>query len=192
MGDSSTSANLCFLPWVSCTYIASLYLFLTQGQTHFILFGLTQVLHITHDIGKLGEHEVLEARAGGRSDPEREKSQRRGFLRELHAMNRLRSPHTVGLYGAITSRPDRLVLVMELLPGGDLRTLLKKAEQPLPEERSWQIIRDICAGMNFLHSKETVHGDLKSPNVLLDGDGRAKVRLTCDATSGWAFGNPGK
>lgn len=90
----------------------------------------------------------------------------------------LRSPHTIHVYGKITSQQDRLVLVMELLVGGDLRMLLKYANQPLPEDQSWSIIRDICAGMAFLHSKETVHGDLKSANVLLDGHGRAKVRYS--------------
>ncbi|CAM9703174.1 unnamed protein product [Ectocarpus fasciculatus] len=64
---------------------------------------------------------------------------------------------------------------MELLPGGDLRSLLKNSEQPLLEEQSLQIVRDICAGMDFLHGKETVHGDLKSANVLLDEAGRAKI-----------------
>lgn len=134
-----------------------------------------QVLHINHDLGKFCENDVLQARTGDQPNPDREKSQRKAFLRELHAMIRLRSPHTVGVYGAITSRPDRLVLVMELLAGGDLRTLLKNAEQQLPDERSRRIIGDICAGMQFLHGKDTVHGDLKSANVLLDGAGRAKV-----------------
>lgn len=138
----------------------------------------TQVLHIAHDLGKPGgQEDLLEARVDGQSNPEREKSQRKAFLRELEAMIRLRSPHTVGVYGAITSRPDRLVLVMELLAGGDLRRLLKNSDQPLPEEQCRRIIGDICAGMHFLHSKETVHGDLKSANVLLDGAGRAKVRV---------------
>jgi len=147
----------------------------------------TQVMEITHDLGKHGEDDVLEARSGGnKPNPEGVKSQRKAFLRELDVMFRLRSPHTVGVYGAVTSRPDRLVLVMELLPGGDLRTLLKNAEQPLPEEQSRHIVGDICAGMRFLHGKETVHGDLKSANVLLDGAGRAKVRATgnCRIQSG--------
>lgn len=91
-------------------------------------------------------------------------------------MIRLRSPHIVHVYGAITSREDRLVLVMELLPGGDLRALLKDAVEPLAEARARRIIGDMCTGMSFLHSKETIHGDLKSPNVLFDGTGRAKVR----------------
>ncbi|CAN0421124.1 unnamed protein product, partial [Scytosiphon promiscuus] len=59
--------------------------------------------------------------------------------------------------------------------GGDLRALLKKSEDQLPEQQARQIIGDICAGMVFLHGKGTVHGDLKSANVLLDGAGRAKV-----------------
>ncbi|CAN0123238.1 unnamed protein product, partial [Laminaria digitata] len=100
---------------------------------------------------------------------------RKAFLRELQAMIRLRSPHTVNVYGAITSRKDRFILVMELLPGGDLRALLRDAVEPLAEEHARGIVADICAGMSFLHHKETIHGDLKSANVLFDGAGRAKV-----------------
>lgn len=107
---------------------------------------------------------------------------RRAFMLELEAMTRLRSPHTVNLYGAVTSRRDRLVLVMELMCGGDLRSLLRSDQRPLPEEDVRHIIGDVCAGMAFLHSKSTVHGDLKSANVLLDGAGRAKVRQKCRTT----------
>lgn len=93
-------------------------------------------------------------------------------------MIRLRSPHTVSVYGAITSRQNCLILVMELLAGGDLHALLHDSMEPLADEHARRIIRDICAGMTFLHRKETVHGDLKSPNVLFDGAGRAKVNAT--------------
>lgn len=103
-------------------------------------------------------------------------TQRRTFLRELEAITRVRSPHTVNVYGAVTCEPNRLVLVMELLPGGDLRSFLRRAEEPLPEEKAHHIVGDVCAGMAFLHSNATIHGDLKSTNILLDGTGRAKVR----------------
>lgn len=68
---------------------------------------------------------------------------------------------------------------MELLPGGDLRHRLRKAKEPLDENVLRQIVRDICCGMTFLHAKATVHGDLKSANVLFDGAGRAKVCSSC-------------
>lgn len=102
--------------------------------------------------------------------------QRKTFLKELEAIIRLRSPPTVNIYGAITSREDSLVLVMELLVGGDLHAVLKRSEGPLPVEHARRIIRDVCEGLAFLHSKLAVHGDIKSANVLFDGAGRAKVR----------------
>ncbi|CAM9774536.1 unnamed protein product, partial [Scytosiphon promiscuus] len=123
-----------------------------------------KVLFIAHDLGALDENQQ-----------QRETRQRKGFLRELEAMIRLRSPNTVNVFGAVTSLPDRMVLVMELLPNGDLLTLLRKSKKPLPEDQCRGIIGDICAGMAFLHSKDTIHGDLKSANVLLDGGGRAKI-----------------
>lgn len=104
-----------------------------------------------------------------------ERRQRRAFTREVEAMKRLRGPHTVQIYGAITSSKDRLVLVMELMAGGDLRHRLRKATRPLEEGTLRGIVRDVCSGMAFLHDKQTVHGDLKSANVLFDGDGKAKV-----------------
>lgn len=133
------------------------------------------MIYVNHDIGRRGTGGILDGPTRGQHGAERNNGQRKAFLRELDAMIRLRSPHTVNLYGAVTSLPDRLILVVELLAGGDLQTLLK-SEHPLPEERSRRIVGDICAGMTFLHGKRTVHGDLKSANVLLDGAHRAKVR----------------
>lgn len=153
---------------------------------HFITKRPTkQVLCINHDLGKHDDDDVLDVEKADRRKEDKERSQRKAFLRELDAMIRLRSPYTVNVYGVVTSLPDRLILVMELLAGGDLRTMLKNTEHALSEDVSRRIIGDICAGMTFLHSKVTVHGDLKSANVLLDGDGRAKVRTT--GGRGWCF-----
>ena len=138
-------------------------------------------MQVEHDLGRLNSlnEEMacgIKQHGSEQANVNVKQGRRKAFWRELQAMIRLRSPHTVNVYGAITSRADRLVLVMELLPGGDLRALLKDAVEPLPEERAVSILRDVCVGMAFLHLKETVHGDLKSPNVLFDGGGRANVR----------------
>lgn len=132
---------------------------------------------IEHDFGKFNS---LEDHGESRiKQPEVEtdhNGRRKAFWREVQAMMRLSSPHTVNFYGVVTSRKDRLVLVMELLAGGDLRAMLRDSVETLAEPRARRIISDMCAGMSFLHRKETIHGDLKSANVLLDGTGRAKVR----------------
>lgn len=98
-----------------------------------------------------------------------------GFLRELEAIKRLRSPRTVQIFGAVTAPRDRVVLVMELLPGGDLRYRLRRSRRPLDDGTLRGIVTDICSGMAFLHGEAFVHGDLKSSNVLFDAAGRAKV-----------------
>lgn len=59
----------------------------------------------------------------------------------------------MNVYGVETSRRDKLILVMQLLAGGDMRTFLRNAAEPIPEGRVRQIIGDISAGMAFLHSK---------------------------------------
>lgn len=83
------------------------------------------------------------------------------FFRELETMIYLRSPHVVQVYGAITSRKDAFVVVMELLVGGDLRMFLKSVKEPLSDDRARQIIKDVCMAMTFLHKKRVIHGDLK-------------------------------
>lgn len=133
-----------------------------------------QVIKIDREQTEIGGGDDNDTRATARiGDASR---QRASLLLELQSMLRLRSPHTVNVYGAITSRKDQLVLVMELLTGGDLRSFLRHAENRLSQAQSGQIIGDVCAGMTFLHGKKAVHGDLKSANILLDGEGRAKVR----------------
>ena len=137
-------------------------------------------MDVTHDFGGPGgldsDDDCIGERKQGASKRKQAEIKRRAFLRELDSMMRLRSPHTVNVYGAMMSRGDRLVLVMELLAGGDLRTCLRNCVKPLPDDVVRRIIGDISAGMVFLHTREAVHGDLKSANVLLDGDGRSKVR----------------
>jgi serine/threonine protein kinase len=64
---------------------------------------------------------------------------------------------------------------MEYMPRGTLFHFLADSTKELSWEICYQLSIDISSGMAFLHGKSIVHGDLKSLNVLLDINYRAKI-----------------
>ncbi|KAI7835916.1 hypothetical protein COHA_010196 [Chlorella ohadii] len=105
------------------------------------------------------------------------------FLQEASIMTRLAGgPHVVALHGACVD-DQSLVVVMELLEGGDLRTLLSSEEAPQWGSGGRAIALDIAEGLVFLHAKNITHrcarwrpvGCGRSKNVLMTKEGRAKI-----------------
>jgi serine/threonine protein kinase len=94
------------------------------------------------------------------------------FKNEAGILARLDSPHTVQLYG-ITLSPEFTIL-MEYLPKGSLYDVLR-SEQTLSWFTRSQIALDISTGLAFLHAEGILHQALKSLNVLLDNEYRAKL-----------------
>ena len=45
----------------------------------------------------------------------------------------------------------------------------------LVECRGAAVALDVARGLHFLHSRQIMHLDLKSPNILLAADGMAKI-----------------
>jgi TPR repeat protein len=95
------------------------------------------------------------------------------FEAEATLMYRLRHPNIVQLYG-VCQQEFRYSLVMELMPKGTLYELLHN-NQPLSWERRWVLAGDIAQGINYLHTQDVLHRDLKSLNVLISDTGRAKL-----------------
>ncbi len=96
--------------------------------------------------------------------------------REAQAMGRLGDhPHIVTIfdYGDHEGQP---YMVAPLLSGGDVEGLIKKApDHKLPLDRSIEIARSVCQGLEFAHGKGIIHRDIKPGNVLLTADGTVKV-----------------
>jgi tRNA A-37 threonylcarbamoyl transferase component Bud32 len=84
--------------------------------------------------------------------------------REAEIHSRLVDPRIVALYDFFTER-ELPFLVMELVPGGTLRTLIKSHElTPL----QWaSFMREIVAGVAYAHEHGVVHHDLKPSNILI-------------------------
>jgi serine/threonine protein kinase len=70
---------------------------------------------------------------------------------------------------ALPQLPHTHCLLYEFCSGGSLHSFL--IDTDLPYE-CLSIALDIANGMAYLHSHDIIHRDLKSTNVLLDGNGR--------------------
>lgn len=95
------------------------------------------------------------------------------FLQEARAMAGFSHPNIVNVYDV--GREDRrYYIVMEYVPGTDLRHLLKE-RGPLPVNEVLSIAEQIAQGVAAAHKKGIVHRDIKPGNVLITPAGDVKV-----------------
>jgi Protein kinase domain len=65
-------------------------------------------------------------------------------------------------------------IAMEYVDGEDLASLLSRIGH-LPPDKTLDIARDLCAGLQAAHDRGVLHRDLKPANVMIDGRGRARL-----------------
>lgn len=92
---------------------------------------------------------------------------------------RMRVPVAMGPVCSLTVEPSGKVtyLVTEWMQDS-LHELIHNPTFPLDQQVLFSIIKNIAAGMNYLHSMDppVLHGNLTAANVLLDKNLTAKVR----------------
>ena len=67
-----------------------------------------------------------------------------------------------------------LFLIMDLLEGGDLQFHLRRKEKFSEWETKFYAAQ-IIMGLSHIHSRNMIYRDLKPANILLDGDGNARI-----------------
>lgn len=97
------------------------------------------------------------------------------FLRERTLLTAVRHPNVVHVRDLVVEG-DTVAVVLDLVDGGDLRSLLSSAPGgTLEPEVAARVTADVLSGLAALHRAGVVHCDVKPENVLVAPDGRALV-----------------
>src|SRR4051812_34759505 len=95
------------------------------------------------------------------------------FRREARSVAALSHPNIVTVIDR-GEHEERQFIVFEYVDGENLKRLIQR-RGPAPVSTALELAMQIARGLSFAHQQGLVHRDVKPQNVLLNGDGRAKV-----------------
>ncbi len=95
------------------------------------------------------------------------------FRREASSAAGLQHQHVVSVYDR-GEYDGTYYIAMEYLEGRSLKTLIQE-EAPLDPDRAIDLTIQVLRAARFAHRRGIIHRDLKPHNVIVDGEGRAKV-----------------
>ena len=103
------------------------------------------------------------------------------FYREAKAAAKLHHPNIASVFEIDEAIPSDAphgtdpspFIAMEFIEGETLEARIKSG--PLKLDEAVRITSEVAEGLKAAHTKDIVHRDIKAANVMLDGDGRAKI-----------------
>lgn len=100
------------------------------------------------------------------------------FQAEAKALAKLRHKNIVGILDFGVSDLGELYMVMDYVPGADLKSVIEK-DGILDKEMVLTIISQICNGLNIAHGLNLIHRDIKPSNILMtvDDSGKSLVKI---------------
>ncbi len=96
------------------------------------------------------------------------------FEREAKLMQTLRHPNIIQLFG-VGRRGALPYIVMQFLEGMTLGDVLKKKGGKLTPGETLAVVKQIAAGLSFIHHHGLVHRDIKPQNIIVSPGGRVTI-----------------
>ncbi|KAI0645705.1 kinase-like domain-containing protein [Trametes meyenii] len=103
------------------------------------------------------------------------------LLREIKIMSSTSHVNIIHFYGAyISPSSSEVKVLMEYGEGGSLESVGKRMKEiggRVGEKVAGRLAEGVLQGLAYLHSRKTIHRDIKPPNILLTREGVVKL---CD------------
>ncbi|CAL0319311.1 unnamed protein product [Lupinus luteus] len=96
---------------------------------------------------------------------------------EIEILSHVNSPRIVNIIGFSTDPNDNKLIVVQYMPNGSLHDLLHSPVQPPSWTRRIRFALQVAKAVHTLHSSNPpiIHRDIKSSNVLIDYDRKARL-----------------
>ncbi|KAG2349257.1 kinase-like protein [Suillus weaverae] len=99
----------------------------------------------------------------------------KGIMRELEIYASLNHANILPMYGYTYGFGPFIAIVRPWAENGNLTTYLAHQGETLTLVRRFQILKDIIAGLQYLHTNSVIHGNLSAANVLIDSNATACI-----------------
>jgi serine/threonine protein kinase len=95
--------------------------------------------------------------------------------RELYCAQTLSHGNIVNVF-ELDRDGDIDFFTMELLEGELLSNVIARLQsRPMHRPHAWEIIRQIASGLQYAHSRDVVHADLKPQNIMITDSGEVRI-----------------
>ncbi|KAF8621358.1 hypothetical protein AX15_007832 [Amanita polypyramis BW_CC] len=93
--------------------------------------------------------------------------------REARVWHTLKHPNVLEFMGIARDLGPSVALISPFCANGNISKYIDE----VPSANRLRLILDVAKGVEYLHSRDVIHGDIKGQNVLVTDDGRA---MLCD------------
>ncbi|MCJ1306781.1 hypothetical protein MMC25_000424 [Agyrium rufum] len=97
-------------------------------------------------------------------------------VHELQIMKSLKHPHIIDFID-YEDKPKHVYIIMEYVSGGDLLTYINNCGI-MPERSAQLVASQMCSALEYLHSENVTHRDIKPDNILIYQNDPISVKLS--------------
>lgn len=96
----------------------------------------------------------------------RKEADRKEVEREVSILTSLRHPRIAQIYDAFYTTTNDIVLIMEIVRGGELFDRVTQEDYELSELAVVMIICQLCEAIDYIHKQNILHLDIKPENIM--------------------------